>query len=49
MVDIPREGPGKTKGAGRHPTGAGGDWGWGRGGQKARRTRGSAPVKLLAA
>ena len=24
----------------RHWTGAGGDWGWGRGGQKARRTRG---------
>ena len=24
----------------RHPTGAGGDWGWGRGGQKVRRTWG---------
>ena len=32
-----------------HPTGAGGDWGWGRRGEKAHRTRGSAPVKLLTA
>ena len=40
MVDIRREGRGETQGAGRHPAGAGEDWGWGRGGQKARRTRG---------
>ena len=31
-----------------HPTVAGGDWGWGRGGQKARAPGESAPVKLLA-
>ena len=49
MVDIPREGPGKTKGAGRHPAGAGGDWGWGRGGEKADAPGKSEPVKLLAA
>ena len=34
MVDIRREGHGETQGAGTHP-GAGGDWGWVRGGQKA--------------
>ena len=33
MVDIHREGHRETQGAG-------GDWGWGRGGEKARRTRG---------
>ena len=33
----------------RHPTGAGGDWGWGRGGEKADAPGKSEPVKLLAA
>ena len=32
-----------------HPTGALGNWGWGRGGEKAHRTGESPPVKLLAA
>ena len=33
----------------RHPTGAGGDWGWGREGEKADAPGKSEPIKLLAA
>ena len=40
MVDICREWGSRLNTGRRHPTGAGGNWGWDRGGEKARRTRG---------
>ena len=54
MVDMRPEGRSEIQGARTRParthlTSAGGDWGWGHGGEKARHTGESAPTKLLAA